>query len=317
MFARNLERRRSAFTLVELLVVIAIIGILVGLLLPAVQAAREAARRMSCSSNVRQLTLGMMNYESAFKVLPPGWNDHGTFWSAAILPQIEQTNTYDTLLFQERGLGNWDNPASPNYKACQLEIPSFQCPSCPELAPRAYNGIESRVPISYRVNGGSRVSSDDASTRTVSGTQSFEETNLDGTNFGCSRIRFRDITDGLSRTILLGESRTDPEFSKDGQGMDWWAMGGPQVDPCDCKGGSGGTEFTEAAGSFFVRPNVAVVAPATNGYLMEVAFGSFHNGGTMLGKADGSVFYMSDNTDIVIVRAMGSRNGYETQDYEE
>ena len=126
MFARNLERRRSAFTLVELLVVIAIIGILVGLLLPAVQAAREAARRMSCSSNVRQLTLGMMNYESAFKVLPPGWNDHGTFWSAAILPQIEQTNTYNTLLFQERGLGNWDNPASPNYKACQLAIPSFQ-----------------------------------------------------------------------------------------------------------------------------------------------------------------------------------------------
>lgn len=310
-------RSRAGFTLVELLVVIAIIGILVGLLLPAVQQAREAARRMSCSSNTRQLALAMMNYESAFKHLPAGWTTHGTLWSSAVLPHLEQQPLYSTLLFQETGIGNWDNPASPNYRACQTVVSSFQCPSCPNLEPRAYNGIERRVPISYRVNGGSRVSSDDASTRTISGTQSFEETSLDGIGFGCSRVRFRDITDGLSRTILLGESRTDPEFSKDGQGMDWWAFGSPQIDPCDCRGGAGGTEFTEAAGSFLVQPNVAVNNPATNGYLMEVAFGSFHTGGTMLCKADGSVFFMSDNTEINVVRAMGSRNGAETLDYQD
>ena len=308
---------RSAFTLVELLVVIAIIGILVGLLLPAVQAAREAARRMSCSSNTRQLSLAMMNYEAAFKRLPSGWTNHGALWSAAILPQIEQQSLYNTLLFQETGIGNWDNPLSPNYRACQTVVSSFQCPSCPNLEPANYNGIERRIPISYRVNGGSRVSSDDASTRTISGTQSFEEMNLDGTGYGCSRVRFRDITDGLTGTVLLGESRTDPDFSKDGQGMDWWAFGSPQIDPCDCRGGTGGTEFTEASGSFLIPPNVAVTRPATNGYLMEVAFGSFHVGGTNLSKCDGSVFFLSDNTDINVVRAIGSRNGAETLDYQD
>lgn len=124
-------RSRNGFTLVELLVVIAIIGVLVGLLLPAVQQAREAARRMSCSNNMRQLSLATLNYESSFKVLPPGWNTHGTLWSAAILPQIEQASLYSTLIFAESGLGNWNNVASPNYRACQTPISMFQCPSCP------------------------------------------------------------------------------------------------------------------------------------------------------------------------------------------
>ncbi len=308
---------RIGFTLVELLVVIAIIGILVGLLLPAVQQAREAARRMSCSNNVRQLSLAIMNYESAFKVLPSGWNTHGTFWSSAILPQIEQNNLFNTLIFAENGTGNWNDPASPNYRACQTPISLFQCPSGPYLAPLNYNGIQRRVPVSYRANGGSRVSSDDASTRTVAGTQSFEERQLDGAMYGCSRVRLRDFLDGLSRTVLFGESRTDPEFGKDGQGMDWWAFGGPQVDPCLCNGGPSGTEFTEAAGSMFVQPNLAVLKPATNGYLMEVSFGSFHVGGTMLGRADGSVIFVSDSTEILVYRASGSRDGGETLDFQE
>lgn len=311
VFARS---AKGGFTLVELLVVI---GILVGLLLPAVQQAREAARRMSCSSNMRQLALATLNYESAFKVLPAGWNTHGTFWSSMILPQIEQGNLFSALVFAENGIGNWDNPACPNYRACQTPVSVFQCPSCPELGPRNYNGIQGRVPVSYRANGGSRVSSDDASTRTIVNTQSFEERTLDGAMYGCSSIRLRDIVDGLSRTVIFGESRTDPDFSKDGQGMDWWAFGGPQVDPCRCDGSAPGSEFTEAAGSMFMRPNTAVLAPATNGYLMEVAFGSFHVGGTMFGKADGSVTFVSDSTDIRVIRAAGSRNGYETLDFED
>jgi hypothetical protein len=157
---------------------------------------------------MRQISLGLLNYESAFKVLPSGWNTHGTFWSAAILPQIEQGSLYGTLVFTEAA--NWDIVGSPNYQACQTQISTYRCPSGIYLNPAAYNGIENRSPVSYRANGGNRVSSDDASTRTIAGTQSFEEVSLNGVMHGCSRIRLADIIDGLSRTVLIGGSVPGP-----------------------------------------------------------------------------------------------------------
>ena len=103
-------RTRCAFTLVELLVVIAIIGVLVGLLLPAVQAVREAARRMSCGNNLKQMGLAILNYESANKRLPAGMHAdralsladvprkaRGHGWGLAILPYMEQSAIYDTI----------------------------------------------------------------------------------------------------------------------------------------------------------------------------------------------------------------------------
>jgi len=303
--------RRQGFTLVELLVVIAIIGILVGLLLPAVQAAREAARRMSCSNNIRQLGLALHNYEGVHRKLPFGWNTHGTFWSAMILPFMEQTNLYNTLQFTEVGPGNWDS-GSANTAACQTVISAFRCPSMGAPERINYNGIPNRVPVAYRANGGNEVSSDDSSTRQIPNSKSFEMTKLNGLFYGCSAVEFGQIYDGLSNTVMLGESQTDPEFSKDGQGMDFWAIGGPQVDPCDCNGGSGGSEFTEAAGSFLVRPNVRLRDPRTHGTVMEVAFGSWHPGGIiMFAFADNSVRSIADTIDIQTYQAFGSRNGKE------
>src|SRR5436305_4775400 len=101
-------RRRFGFTLVELLVVIAIIGVLVALLLPAVQSAREAARRMQCANNLRQIALGTLNYHDVHSYFPvnylpvsspaPNWNDNSNFqhwsWLSWILPFIEQQNLY-------------------------------------------------------------------------------------------------------------------------------------------------------------------------------------------------------------------------------
>ena len=118
------QRRLAAFTLVELLVVIAIIGILVSLLLPAVQAAREAARRMSCSNNMKQIGLALHNYESSHKKLPVGsWQSNFISPLVAILPMLEQTNNYQ----------QWDFSLSYshayNANVANQRIATYFCPS--------------------------------------------------------------------------------------------------------------------------------------------------------------------------------------------
>lgn len=160
------RRRSSAFTLVELLVVIAIIGVLVALLLPAVQAAREAARRTQCTNQLRQLGIGIINYENTYKKIPGGSDYRGYFngengrwmkknsigyesfwdpgdqvewnWVSAILPYIEAGNIKDTFNMTWRGPegggcfqndGSLNDPNSNNYKASNAFLPEFVCPS--------------------------------------------------------------------------------------------------------------------------------------------------------------------------------------------
>lgn len=155
-----LPKRRVAFTLVELLVVIAIIGILVGLLLPAVQAAREAARRMQCSNNLKQIGLATINYESAHKKFPPGRFDPdytingvaqasytsypttlppGAFTGfrsvhTFILPFMEQSNIYNLIDFSKPTsvrMTSGGVPVNANYTAYANAAGLFICPSCP------------------------------------------------------------------------------------------------------------------------------------------------------------------------------------------
>lgn len=298
------------FTLVELLVTIAIIGLLIALLLPAVMAAREAARRLRCANNLKQIGLALHNYHDSAKRFPYGWDNRGTGWSLHILPFVEFGSLYDSIHFQESGPGNWGS-GSTNQAACETVIPVFRCPSMPVAEHVDYNGIARRVPASYRGNAGSEASSDDTSTIVIAGSKSLENLWLNGLFYACSRVGFRDIVDGSSSTILVGESYTDPDFVKDGQAMDFWYIGSPQADPCRCNGGSGGTEFSEFVGTTLAPMNAYLNQPGLDGRLMELSFGSYHSGGAQFAMCDGNVRFIADTIDSQVYLGLGSRNGGE------
>ena len=135
--------RTKGFTLIELLVVISIIAVLIALLLPAVQSAREAARRAQCVNNLKQIGLGLFNYESANGVFPPGYIDYqnnpiftpdldmgpGWGWAAMLLPYVEQQPLYNAINFS-LGITVASNPASAaNSTAVVVTLGVFQCPS--------------------------------------------------------------------------------------------------------------------------------------------------------------------------------------------
>ncbi len=193
---------KRAFTLVELLVVIAIIGILIGLLLPAVQQVREAARRVQCSNNLRQLGLAAHNYHSALGKFPPGVTDndsdllnglHSGF--VFLLPQIEQNNIYDQYNFQV------DWKTAPNLSLAQIEIDTFLCPSNDSRV--AQDGGVSGAPVDYAFSKGPLAY--------------LHANNLKSGMFDVnSDTSFADIRDGSSNTFMRGEAASSAELPCEG-----------------------------------------------------------------------------------------------------
>lgn len=214
-------RSTRGFTLVELLVVIAIIGVLIALLLPAVQQAREAARRMQCSNQLKQIGLAMHNYHDTYKVFPPGSvnldltttaNKSLTNWAIAILPFLEQTALFDQYNH------NVHNTHADNQDVLKTILPSMLCPSdvnsevltTPsqlvtfDIAPGSYKGNIGRR---FRGANGYFDYPPYAGTYTAAERTSIGPLHVSGVN-GLSCERFATITDGSTNTLLVGEYHT-------------------------------------------------------------------------------------------------------------
>ena len=134
-----------------------------------------------------------------------------------------------------------------------------------------------------------------------------------GILFGNSAIRIAHIRDGTSNTILLGERRTAHSFGNSGQYLDHWYIGSPQIRvSASAPNPASAIEFSEFVGATSVPMNALVHAPiATHISTLELAFGSYHLGGGVVGMADGSTHFLLDDIDPVVYRAMGSRAGGE------
>ncbi len=270
------SRVRPAFTLVELLVVIAIIGILVGLLLPAVQAAREAARRAQCVNNLMQLGVAIHNFEFNMEHLPSGSiNPDGPVrneevgqhvsWIVQILPHIEERAAYSRFDLEDGAYAD-SNAAVRNHS-----IQILQCPSAPDVYRPQGPGLSSYV-----------------------GCYNDQEAPIDEDNNGLlflnSKVRFADIADGSSYTILLGEGLV-------GENNLGWVSG--------TRATLRNTSPMVTATGFSASESLA--EEPSNDSLYVGGFGSYHTGGANFAFADGSVRFLSQNIDANAYKNLGNR----------
>lgn len=284
--SRSKSLYRTGFTLVELLVVIAIIGILVGLLLPAVQAAREAARRSSCSNNLTQIGLALHHYEFTHEHFPSGVkNPTGpilneeigihTSWIVDTLPYIEQIPAYRKY---DQSAGAY----APVNKDVRLhEVSILRCPSSPDVLNGAIN----------------------AEMSDYAGCHHDREAQIDVNNNGMlflnSEVRFSQILDGSSHTILLGEKK--PIINEYG-----WVSGTRSTLRNTSTINDYDQKFDHP--NFANTPTAATLTPKNRNSPTYVGgFQSYHQGGAQFVLADGSVKFISESVEPALFEHHGNR----------
>lgn len=337
-------RRRKGFTLVELLVVIAIIGILIGLLLPAVQKAREAARRMSCSNNLRQLTLAAHNYEGNHKKWPvhigwSPWESHDGAFSdkVALMPYVELTNQYQQTNFAWSAFdpGGWNGGGgNPNIKTQSMKLSIFNCPSNPnEIFAGSAN-------FTYAANHGTshkrhlqNVASQKCENGQHNGVASFQGPNPTHWVQSDPAVTFGMIPDGTSNTAAYSEFRIDPGEHDLKTTVYTWADGNNTFNvrqSCLAQSGFSGRPQmrgrawawgfmgTGTVYNHTMRPNEKACHSYTDDWggsnLMSASSG--HDVGVNVARADGSVGFVSNDVNIYAWWALGTRNGGETETVE-
>lgn len=289
-------RRQRGATLVELLVVLGIIGVLVSLLLPAVQAAREAARRLSCQNHLRQLGLALHLYHDSLTELPPSFlHPDLTFWSALILPYGEQQPLHATMKFG----ASWIADGSANERACGTRVGYFQCPSAAVPQHLDAQGVPGRVPCSYSVCASGLV-------RRESGPgPRAGDRELDGPLLRDRGLPLSAIGDGLSQTVLLGETLFDMspqglDATGQNQFADHWYFGTGD-DPSD-------NEASEVVASSAVEVNALLRSPASFVDERELCFASHHPGGAQTVCGDGHIEWIAEQIDARVWSAYGTRD---------
>jgi len=304
------RRHLRAFTLIELLVVIAIIAILIGLLLPAVQKVREAAARMQCTNNLKQMALAIHSHNDSKGKLPPGnvwWgsnNSYGTGWAIEILPYMEQDNLYKQ--YNQTVV----NENSANLAVVQTSVKTYMCPSdvsANQLQPPD-SGNASAIQYrtsSYRGNAGmTNLTTGNGFMDIGGGPPTTSIVPLRGPLhiIGVSGLQpesLVNITDGTSNTLLVGEYTTRTHIRR----TSFWAYSYTSYALSSVTGLAG-------ASAYLTNDYDGCVAVA-NADNCKRAWSSFHTGGMNFALCDGSVRFFSQTTDPVILGYMASISGGE------